>query len=319
MNPSTSAIDVSSSAMDMSDSTTPEYSTTSSSQPFRFLDLPKELRLMVYERLPRATKHYPIVASRTRSTSCPHNASMILVKRAVSTTILLTCKQINSEADHLIQRSIRDFILTHTPKVIMNTEACHDSCASDQMASLECFVDAVERLSKAVRVSNRVSSSSNIMLITYTQTTESERKDWYSPIREQLDFLCITDSDMQSKFNNICTQTERQLAFRDNPHCVQLVNVLPKRSTAGYQMLFQENRLRPLFHMNLDLPLRAGFEVSMAGWIEVDSDHLALDKCVPTYMQSRYSASARHHYNIRDKKRVYEAMDKETWTRDWLV
>lgn len=125
---------------------------------------------------------------------------------------------------------------------------------------------------------------------------------------------------MQAKFNNICTQTERQLAFRGNSHNVQLVNVLPKASSPAYQMLFQENRLRPLYHMNMHLPYHAGFEISMAGWIEADPSNgsLVLDKCLPTYMQSRYPASARHHYNIHDGKKVDQAMDRDTWIQNWL-
>lgn len=146
--------------MNASNFTTPDCSSASSIQPFRFLDLPKELRLMVYERLPREIKHYRVETSKALAASCPHNASMILVKKATSTTILTVCKQINAEADGLIQKTIRDFILTSTPKIIMNAEACHDNCASDQTAGLECLLNAVQNLSKAVRVSHRPSLSS---------------------------------------------------------------------------------------------------------------------------------------------------------------
>lgn len=78
-----------------------------SEQPFRFLDHPLELRIMVYERLPIVTRHCrfqfpsgrPIGYTRhaddpSRPTSCV----VILDITVPPVSILATCRRINSEA-----------------------------------------------------------------------------------------------------------------------------------------------------------------------------------------------------------------------------
>ncbi|KAF2650800.1 hypothetical protein K491DRAFT_682715 [Lophiostoma macrostomum CBS 122681] len=80
-------------------------------QPFRFLDLPPELRLMVYERLPRKIKH-------RRITEKTNNDYVILIDKSIPTSILATCKQIYDEAIHIVSEAIRDFILYSPPKLI---------------------------------------------------------------------------------------------------------------------------------------------------------------------------------------------------------
>ncbi|KAH6629523.1 hypothetical protein C7974DRAFT_424551 [Boeremia exigua] len=73
-------------------------------QPFRFLDLPKELRLKVYECLPVTTESLFLVASRP-------NKSMHLELATFQTALLATCKLINAEAEPYIKASM----MAHQP------------------------------------------------------------------------------------------------------------------------------------------------------------------------------------------------------------
>jgi hypothetical protein len=62
-------------------------------QPFRFLDLPPELRCIVYEQIGIRTKHHTL-----ESTNAPDKYSeTTLVSKSLPVQILATCRLINDE------------------------------------------------------------------------------------------------------------------------------------------------------------------------------------------------------------------------------
>lgn len=68
--------------------------------PFRFLDLPKELRLMVYERLPTTIVHRSFQGTK-------YSQTLTLVRPCISgLAILATCRERNDEASAIIQRRL---------------------------------------------------------------------------------------------------------------------------------------------------------------------------------------------------------------------
>jgi hypothetical protein len=78
--------------------------------PFQFLDLPKELRLMVYERLPVKTTRHPFEFNEPGHNFNDDDFDPILdlvYKTLSGLPIIATCRQINFEATPILDRVLR--------------------------------------------------------------------------------------------------------------------------------------------------------------------------------------------------------------------
>jgi hypothetical protein len=71
---------------------------------FRFLDLPKELRLMVYELIPIKNAHHPVKLGKNHNYD-DHNLMLVRTTLA-GVVILATCRQIHHEAERIIRRKL---------------------------------------------------------------------------------------------------------------------------------------------------------------------------------------------------------------------
>jgi hypothetical protein len=85
-----------------------------SEQPFRFLDLPIELRFCVYEFLSLEIKHHTF-----RFPLSGSNVQLTAVKRSFPLAILGTCRTIRTEAEDIVGRG-RNLVLNAPPRIIAN-------------------------------------------------------------------------------------------------------------------------------------------------------------------------------------------------------
>ncbi|KAF1993448.1 hypothetical protein P154DRAFT_567993 [Amniculicola lignicola CBS 123094] len=95
-----------------------------SNSPFRFLDLPKELRLMVYDRIPIITKHSTFTRSNYTEQVNSHHPlvyTFIIITQSISISILTTNHQIHSEASDIIAKKVAD-VLSKRPKIMVSIQ-----------------------------------------------------------------------------------------------------------------------------------------------------------------------------------------------------
>lgn len=111
-----------------------------STEAFPFLELPPEIRLMVYERLPRSIKHVHVKINDLPS-QAEAERSLTFVTRSVPVSILCTCRLICKESHAIVSKLVASFIPTATPKVM---------CTSDLLCGMSPFLDMLSaRLVKA--------------------------------------------------------------------------------------------------------------------------------------------------------------------------
>jgi hypothetical protein len=92
-----------------------------SQAPFRFLDLPKEVRLVIYERLPRCFRRHEMAIYSQHNGEVPQQKLTVVLK-TVPMAMLSTCRQINSEASAIVQGIARRVILLQPPQLIFEAQ-----------------------------------------------------------------------------------------------------------------------------------------------------------------------------------------------------
>ena len=97
------------------------------SKPFRLMDLPTELRLMIYRRLPRQIKH---TEAHYVGDLYPHSnktidSTVVLITRHLPVAVLRTSRQIHDEAYDIVAHLIQTFVTESQPRVIGHEMRLH--------------------------------------------------------------------------------------------------------------------------------------------------------------------------------------------------
>jgi hypothetical protein len=108
-------------------------------KPFPFLKLPTELRLLVYEHLPRQIKHTEVSID---------GFVAILVTRHLPTAILRTSKLVHSEAQPIVKRLTQEFVEESQTKII---EFGKNGSRIRHCKVLECLISQIPRERNAVQ------------------------------------------------------------------------------------------------------------------------------------------------------------------------
>lgn len=121
-------------------------------EPFNFMSLPIELRLMVYERIPCQVHHTRVNLPPTDEDPEP---TITLVTRTCSTAILLTSRQVYYEAKKFVSKVANDWILQQPLRIISSRDVAlevvdrvidtllYPNATKDCMFESKCFVHMI--------------------------------------------------------------------------------------------------------------------------------------------------------------------------------
>ncbi|KAG9196233.1 hypothetical protein G6011_01354 [Alternaria panax] len=119
-----------------------------STRPFRFLDLPAELRYMVYEAIEATTKKRELDVT-DRSKTLADRSLIVMFRGAIQMSILATCRLVNQEASPIMARKTQT--MTNEPvRFLMDW----DVVVATQDILYSCFDTSPETLALHAREGN---------------------------------------------------------------------------------------------------------------------------------------------------------------------
>jgi hypothetical protein len=218
---------------------------------------------MVYEHLPRQIKHHHVLdPSKTNDYSplVSTDKRLVLIRRCLPVTILSTCKLVYVEAANIVRNTIKDFILSSSPRIIFNTQSrldfpfqemvdyCTEKCDLDGKNKLICkshvqsFWDLTrDRLSRAdvEKTLKKFIAQSNRQLV-YHAASKPEEK---FPIR----YLMLDEPESPGYHQTLAAFDLCPMFFRPpyEDHCLvpvaECAGVLPSSAcTARFPSVWRE-------------------------------------------------------------------------------
>lgn len=104
-------------------------------EPFPFMDLPKDIRLMVYERIPRVIKHHMITDDK--------DPDFVIISRSMPLAILRVSKAVHNEAGNIVLKIARTFVLNGPIQVVVSlARGCSNSFGRRYLMEVCRLVDA---------------------------------------------------------------------------------------------------------------------------------------------------------------------------------
>ena len=86
---------------------------------FRLLDLPAEIRLMIYERVqfPREIRHTRIRLPADSNSDHPH---IILIRRVTCLALSATCRLVREETQPVLEELVKEWILESKARIVLS-------------------------------------------------------------------------------------------------------------------------------------------------------------------------------------------------------
>jgi hypothetical protein len=161
--------------------------------PFRFLDLPKEIRYMVYERIDISATPFQCIDTSDSSVAQP---SLILRTYTLPVQILATCRIIHSEACLVLAQKLAD-LRSRIPRIIAPGETLDTATYRALVHSIGAALTALHHLMEAQR---RNPSESQARVCSSIQHCNETFQKWAVQASTQLLFQAQTNTPPQVDF-----------------------------------------------------------------------------------------------------------------------
>ncbi|KAF1993024.1 hypothetical protein P154DRAFT_106533 [Amniculicola lignicola CBS 123094] len=270
-------------------------------QSFRLLDLPRELRLMIYERLPCKVHNHLYRLGTRRTNGEP--LWIIFITKSIDIAILATCRQVRGEAQPMVVKTIENSILKPTVKMIIST-------VQSALSSMIIFPIILRRMfevlqSRGVQTVDRAEMDDKSQLLAF----------WVVPALGP----SVSPAPILKFFSQAIHQLEYATRHDTRPSIEIAVAMKPPDPEDDWR-----STRRPTFKV---LRTLGGFNdpescigISSAGWLHLplhDWTQGVIGGNVPQWYEPD-DGNSPYTYHLQNGQKIRGPMDPELWATEWM-